>query len=507
MKKSLFVILLSILLLVSCSNEKNILKIGISQQPTHLDVQKDSTQAIRMITGSNIYEKLVTVNKNGVAVLELAESYFVSVDAKIITFKLRDNVIFHNGKKMKAEDVVASMNRWIESYHVAKHIVGNSRFSEVDEYTVEIRSDKSIYSLVDIIANSPHIAAIMPKEVAENVDENGIVKEYIGTGVYKFNEWVEDEYIELTRFKKYKPSGGEKVYGLAGKKLGKIETIRYYFESNQEKRTQALENGEYHFINAINNDDIERLEKITGLELSSKKEVGSLVAVFNKRSGTAADIDVRKAINIGIDCAKIMEAGYGKNGYVLHPNYMETDSKTWIVEGLDKYYNQNDKEMAKKILSDSSYDGKPIRILVANLSNLERAAYALQSELSLIGIESVVNVVDWVTYMELREDENEYEIYISAFLSVPVPTQEHVLCSHYAGWTSDPHIVELIDKFNRSLTKADQQVAWAELQTYCYEYLPALNVGHYQETYLWRNEIQDVHTDFGYYFWNTTFTK
>lgn len=288
MKKALLILLLSLILFISCSTEDGqVLKIGLAQQPSTLDAQIETSQAVRIITLSNIYEKLVTINKNGDAVPELAKSFTISKDAKSITFKLRDDVTFHNGKKMKAEDVVASMNRWIENYHVPQTILGDARFREVDEHTVEVVSNKSIFSLVDVMANSPQAAIIMPKKVIDTANEDGSLKEYIGTGVYKFSSWVKDEYIEITRFKDYVPTGGKEVYGLAGQKQGNIENIRFYFEPDQTLRTQALENGEYHFANLINNDDFEKFNNLEGFKAYSRSEEGSLAIVFNKRSPVA----------------------------------------------------------------------------------------------------------------------------------------------------------------------------------------------------------------------------
>ena len=51
----------------------------------------------------------------------------------VYTFKLRQGVKFHNGEEMKADDVVASMNRWLELSAKANTLIGGSVFEEVDD--------------------------------------------------------------------------------------------------------------------------------------------------------------------------------------------------------------------------------------------------------------------------------------------------------------------------------------------------------------------------------------
>ena len=82
-----------------------------------------------------MFEKLVTLNAKAEAVPELCESYEVSEDGKTITFVLRKGVKFHDGSEMTADDVVASMNRWLEGFSSAGNMVGDARFEKVDDYT------------------------------------------------------------------------------------------------------------------------------------------------------------------------------------------------------------------------------------------------------------------------------------------------------------------------------------------------------------------------------------
>ncbi len=128
-----------------------------------------------------VFEKLVTLNAKAEAVPELCESYEVSEDGKTITFVLRKGVKFHDGSEMTADDVVASMNRWLEGFSSAGNMVGDARFEKVDDYTVKIVGETPLILLPAMIAGAAQPAAITTAEACADEDSNGFLKNYIGT--------------------------------------------------------------------------------------------------------------------------------------------------------------------------------------------------------------------------------------------------------------------------------------------------------------------------------------
>ena len=85
--------------------------VAYSAQPPVLDPHVSTADAISD-TMRHVWDTLVTVDSNYNIKPLLADSWEVSEDGKTYTFYLRQGVLFHNGKELKAEDVVASMNRW-----------------------------------------------------------------------------------------------------------------------------------------------------------------------------------------------------------------------------------------------------------------------------------------------------------------------------------------------------------------------------------------------------------
>ncbi|MDR2608623.1 MAG: ABC transporter substrate-binding protein, partial [Treponema sp.] len=90
------------------------LRIAVSAAPETLDIAFSSSAVAQQMTKGAVYENLVYIKSDFSIGLELAESFTVNADSSVYTYKLRRGVKFHNGQELKADDVVASLNRWLE---------------------------------------------------------------------------------------------------------------------------------------------------------------------------------------------------------------------------------------------------------------------------------------------------------------------------------------------------------------------------------------------------------
>src|SRR5690625_2957847 len=147
--------------------------VAYSAQPPVLDPHVSTADAISD-TMRNVWDTLVTVDEDYNIQPLLADSWDVSDDGKTYTFYLRENVLFHNGKELTAEDVVASMNRWKDAPS-GKGIFLEATFEEVDDYTVTLNLPEPLSTTLSTISHGgAGFAAIMPKEIIENAPEEGV---------------------------------------------------------------------------------------------------------------------------------------------------------------------------------------------------------------------------------------------------------------------------------------------------------------------------------------------
>lgn len=496
MKKALAALSI-VLLLVSCSErreESGVINIALSQEPVTLDVMLSSNLSSRLIAGGNIYEKLLVLDGDGNIREELAESWELSNDNRTLSFTIRSGVLFHDGSVMTSEDAVSSMNRYLSLYSRAGEMTGEARFVVVDDYTISITSEKSLLFLPYLIASSPQEAIVMPAYLIDGIKE---VQSVIGTGPYKLLSWKSGEKIELERFDDYSEYGSESN-GRWGKKKARNKGLVYYFVPDSVIRVLSLERGQFDFINDVMASDYARLEKNDGITLFNQDESGSIALVYNKREGVMRDKNIRDAVSYALESNMLMAACYGGRGYNTSSSFMETSQTEWNAEGESKFKEEN-REKAEEILSE--YETVKIRILTSNLSNLDKIAVAVKEELNRIGIDAEITALDWAGFIEKRKNSSEWDIYISAFTSVPLPQMKSYLSSTFPGWIDEEMESSVFDELNNASSIEEARKIWKEKEEELWEYNGVYIPGHYYTVYASSSRIDNIIIQNGFYFW------
>ncbi|HWP50927.1 MAG TPA: ABC transporter substrate-binding protein [Clostridia bacterium] len=223
----------------------------------------------------------MTLNSKAEAVPELAESFEFSDEGKTITFKLRKGVKFHDGSTMTAEDVIASMNRWVVGFSSAGAMVGDAKFEKVDDATAKIYASGALTLLPAMIAGAAQPASITTAAACAKEDSNGFLVDYIGTGPYKFVEWKKDQYVKMERFDYYVAYGkeGTEMDGWSGYKSAPSKYLQFNIVSDQVTETVGLEAGQYDVIFNVSPDDFSRLASNSALTAVSAQQ-GTIAWVY-----------------------------------------------------------------------------------------------------------------------------------------------------------------------------------------------------------------------------------
>lgn len=485
---------------------KDVMNIAVAQEGATYDVHKTTTLVARQVFAGTVWEKLVTLDSKSEVVPELCSSWDMSEDAKTFTFHLRKGVMFHDGTEMKAADVVASMNRWLGAYSTTKGLVGEGKFEAVDDYTVKIVCDSPALTLLEMMAGSAQPAIVTTAAACSNEDDKGYLKDYIGTGPYKFVEWIQDQYITLEKFDGYVPyylegSTEEKMDGWAGYKHAYTKTLKFFYVAEEATRVAGLQTGQYDAIFSVSSDNYDMIASIPDLKIEAE-QAGTVALVFNKsEESIAKDINIRKAVNAIANSDDLLKASFG-SFYDLGSCYMDASNAFWVTEAGSENYNKKDAELAKKYLADSSYKGETFKILAPTLSHYDNMGLVLKTQLEAIGMKAEVTSVDWATFTQYRTDKKSFDIYITSFASVPVPSLKAYYGPSYPGWSTDEKLATLLNAFNASTTKEAAYKAWEELQTYSWDYLPCISAGHYNTSYAWNKNVNGIYMGNGIYFWN-----
>ena len=145
------------------------LTLGMVLEPPHLDPTAGAPAAIDEVVYANVFEGLTRIGENGEVLPALAESWDVSDDAKVYTFKLRPNVKFHDGTTFDAEDVKFSLERAMseKSENAQKALFSSvAKVEAVDPLTVRITLSRPAGDLLFNLGWGD--AVIVAPESAEN---------------------------------------------------------------------------------------------------------------------------------------------------------------------------------------------------------------------------------------------------------------------------------------------------------------------------------------------------
>lgn len=346
---------------------------------------------------SNIYEGLVALDAEGKVVPALATEW-EQIDEKSFRFKLRDDVLFHNGEKLTSEDVKFSFERMINSKIVSTYVSFLDSIEVVDELTF-IMHCKIPYSQLMITLTIPCCTIVSKKAVEEFGEAYG--RNPVGTGPYKFVEWRESESITLT--------ANENYWGEAARTKNLM--MRVIPEGSQ--RSIMLETGEVDVGYEILANDARRMVDDPNLVLLH--EVGQRFSVVYFKANSQGPIGnpaVRRALEYAIDKDELVDAvvyGFGQSGSLYGtPKTNGYNAAKDMVE-----FNP---EKAKELLAEAGYpDGLKLGIYTQEGQVYVEIAQILQAQLHDIGIEADIITLENNTLNQKVYDGEEIEMRISFY--------------------------------------------------------------------------------------------
>ena len=328
-----------------------------------------------------VYNTLIARDKEtlGGYVPEVATEWYPNDDYTEWTFKLRDDVYFHNGEHLTAEDVRFSWVAFME--HTGG--TGYSKLSDVVD--VEIVNDyEVIYHLagtnVDFEDNvSYHGAMIFCKKAVEADEDLGV---QIGSGVWKFEDFMANNYLVLV--------ANENTWEQPA--LAKKVTVKAVAE--QTARGIMFENGEFDFVSDVPAQDRAKYEANPNIELDEFSAIGTLYIAFNMNSPIAGDINFRRACYYAIDRDAINQIATQGVGSVW-------DTGSYWGRGTaykkDVPVPERDVDKAKEYLEQSGYKGEKVTLLTVTGMIHADIAQVVQQQFAEIGINIEIFSTDMAT--------------------------------------------------------------------------------------------------------------
>src|SRR2546427_954075 len=425
-----------------------VLRVGMIGEPPTLDAHATTATITREIT-ANIYEGLYALDAKYQPVPLLAEGHDVGDGGKRYTIRLRKDVKFHNGKALTSADVVASLKRWGALATTGKALFKNVETVEAKgPNAVEIRLREPAGSLLTTLGTVDNGAMIYPKELIDAAGE-GQLKEFVGTGPFKFVEHKPDRHIKLARYDGY-AARAEPASGLGGQRVAYVDEISFMPVPDYATRQAGIVTGEYDYIQQVKPDQYERVKSTAGVEPVVVKPYGWVTIVFNTKQGLMTDKRIRQAVQAALDVEPMMLAGLGhKDFYRLDPGIFFQE-QVWHSKVAAAAYNQHDKDKARRLLKEAGYAGQPIRwIVTTEYEHHYKPSVVAKSQLEDAGFKVDLQVSDWATVVSRRNKPELWDAFTTAFTFQPEPTVAAQILCDWPGWWCNPDKDALVQALAR----------------------------------------------------------
>ncbi|MBX7146582.1 MAG: ABC transporter substrate-binding protein [Alphaproteobacteria bacterium] len=369
-----------------------------------------------------IYNRLVEFSPGSTETKPgLAESWTISPDGLVYTFKLRQNVKWQTTKdftptrNFNADDVVFSFERmWKEDN--AYHKVSGGTYTyfaetsmpdvlksieKVDDNTVRITLNAPNSPFTNILAL--YSFSILSKEYADQMLKAGTPEKLdtnpVGTGPFVLVDYVKDSTIRYKANKDY------------WKGAPKFDNLVFSITTDAATRASKIEKGECHVMAYPNAADLPKLKADKNLKVLQQEGFNVAYLGFNVEKKPFNDKKVRQALNMAIDKTNLIKAVYlGAATPAVNP----IPPTLWSYNKQVKDYSY-DPAKAKKLLEEAGYkDGFETTLWYMPVvrpynPNGQKMAEAMQADLAKVGVKVKLVTYEWKEYLK-RQREGEHDM-------------------------------------------------------------------------------------------------
>jgi len=382
------------------------LVVGLEGNPTNLD-PRFSTDAYSSRLVGVIYSSLVRLDESGAPVGDLAENW-ETPDEVTYRFHLKGGVTFHNGSELTCADIKYtydllrapdSTSPYRSDFRLVENVVCN------DERNIEIRLSHPF---------APFMIALTVGILPRGVDPATLSDHPVGSGPFRFVEWVREERIVLRRFA-----------GYHGKKA-RLDGVTFRVLPNGVTRVLELAHGGVDLLqNSIPPEALDQLAQKKGIEMERRPGINYNYLGFNLDHPVLKNRLVREAIARAIDRQDIIKYLWRGSarpaGNLLSPSH-------WAYNPEVVAYPYTP-DIAKKLLDDAGYPdpdgpGPDVRFGLTYKTSTNRLrrriAEVIKTQLAQVGIGIKVRSYEWGTFYRDIKSGN-FELYSLAWVGVVEP--------------------------------------------------------------------------------------
>jgi ABC-type transport system substrate-binding protein len=435
-----------------------------------------------MWVAMNVGCGLVNITPDGKFVGDAAESWTQSPDGLLHTFKLRKNVLFHDGTAVDAAAVKFSIDRLMDpatksgmrSFYASIHSV-----EVLDPQTVQIRLKQPYAFLLHMLAAYRTGLVLYSPTATQKFSledrKQGKPGAIVGCGPFKFVEWVKGSHLAMERFDKYFVPGEPYLDKVL------IRTIK-----DPVTEMAAFKAGEVDFIASFSPEHVDTLKaQVPKAQILTGKETTPMLAAMKvtvPKDGKPmskeraphpifGDLRVRKAIGCyGIDRKEIVKIAFKGQATpwvgMIPPGTLDT------VDVNDKC--PYDPAKAKAMLAEVGYGpSKPLTFQL--MADTEKSVFnviatVIKEQMTRLGVTANIRLVDKVSWMNTTLQDGPWDMYVEDLLSLLTPDSNGYLSNSTSSWShprhNDARVDDIYARYAQELDAGKRKVIAKELQEF-----------------------------------------
>jgi peptide/nickel transport system substrate-binding protein len=407
-------------------------------------------------------------------------------------FTLRDGLLFHDGEKVRAIDVVASINRWGKRRPMGQLLLERAEeIKALDDSRMEIRLKRPYPLMLNALAD---YLFVMPERIAQT-DAYRQITEYVGSGPYRFlrDEWRPGSRAAYARHERYLPRA-EAPDHLSGGKVVNFDRVEWIVMPDPATAGNALIAGEVDWVEQPLPDLLPTIRRSRNARVLVNDRIGAIAMMaINHLHPPFDNPKLLRALLSAIDQQQFMEAAFGQERELFRTGVGVFTAGLPMANdaGMEALNAPRDLAAARRAVQESGYRGERVVLMApSDQANLQAYAQVMRATMSAIGINVDYVSTDWGTLIQRRSSREPVErggwsAFCTSYsgLSVMDPVVHQPLRGNglqgWFGWPTDAPMEAMRDEWLEAPDLAAQQAIAQRMQILAFQNVPFLPLGQF----------------------------
>ena len=450
---------------------------GTQSAPVNMDPRQAEAYPSQQVY-LNIFDSLLQDRDYNIKPALAAE--WKQLDARTVEFRLRDDVAFHNGDPMTAEDVKFSFESLLDPkahFGLASFLEPVKSVRVTGKYKVVV---ETAFPFGPLLHNIAQFSTVVNKRAITTSDPR---RNPVGTGPYSFVDWVRDDHINLKANPKY--------WDL--ERGPHFERVRFRSILEDQVRVTALKTRAVDWMDGVPPNQLDALSKDASMKIvRGTPSVPQYLWPYGGKGSVFNNKKLRQALAWAID-RKAMAKAVWFGRYPVTYELYTPDVKWYTGVAAEYYKDAPDIDRAKRLVKEAGYpDGVTVRLICYEA--YKTMAEVVQQQVAPTGIKIRIDVLNIGQFLSILFSKKDFDLIADLWFAYMDPDNHY-----YTFFKSDStrnftlyanaQMDQLLEKGRRALTFEARKAAYEDVVRLLVEEAPIVYCANAPDTFAMRRDL------------------